>query len=178
MVCNAVLGCWRQLYCGGTAGLWRQQLGVALRASCGAEWWWMSDQPMTGRGWAGWWAAAYEDLLLLVWATCCGCGLLSGLVGDGGVSYDYCNSLICCCCWRPRCCGSFGGSKSAWLQVAWRAGGFWWLLLGTPDLPSGEGGVFCGGSLLVEKMNSVDPDVGFFFCNQNSRFFEQWTFFF
>jgi hypothetical protein len=47
--------------------------------------------------------------------------------------------------------------------VAWRAGGFWWLLLGTPDLPSGEGGVFCGGSLLVEKMNSVDPDVGFFF---------------
>jgi hypothetical protein len=31
-----------------------------------------------------------------------------------------------------------------------------WLLLGTPDLPSGEGGVLCGGDLLVEKMKSVD----------------------
>jgi hypothetical protein len=40
-----------------------------------------------------------------------------------------------------------------------------------PNLPSDEGGVFCGGGLLVEKMNSVDPVVGFFFCNQNSRFF-------
>jgi len=43
--------------------------------------------------------------------------------------------------------------------------GFFWLLLGTPDLPSGEGGVMCGGGgLLVEKMNSVDP----VFFNQNS----------
>jgi hypothetical protein len=33
-----------------------------------------------------------------------------------------------------------------------------------PDLPSGEGGVLCGGGLLVEKINSVDPVVvGFFF---------------
>jgi hypothetical protein len=44
-----------------------------------------------------------------------------------------------------------------------------WLLLGTPDLPSGEGGVLCGGGLLVEKMNSVDHL--FFFFNQNSRTF-------
>jgi hypothetical protein len=55
-----------------------------------------------------------------------------------------------------------------------------WLLLGTPDLPSGEGGVLCGGGLLVEKMNSVDHL--FFFFNQNSRTFffnsEQWIFFF
>jgi hypothetical protein len=47
--------------------------------------------------------------------------------------------------------------------------GFLWLLFGTPDLPSGEGGVLCDGGLLVEKMNSVDPvffffrTVGFFF---------------
>ena len=54
-----------------------------------------------------------------------------------------------------------------------------WLLLGTPDLPSGEGGVLCGGDLLVEKMKSVDH---LFFFNQNSRTFffnsEQWIFFF
>jgi len=41
--------------------------------------------------------------------------------------------------------------------------GFLWLLLGTPDLPSSDGNVLCGGGgLLVEKMNSVDP---FFFHN-------------
>jgi hypothetical protein len=27
----------------GAAGLWRQQLGVALWASCGVEWWWRLD---------------------------------------------------------------------------------------------------------------------------------------
>jgi len=33
-----------------------------------------------------------------------------------------------------------------------------------PDLPSNEGGVLCGGGLLVEKINSVDlVVVGFFF---------------
>jgi hypothetical protein len=38
------------------------------------------------------------------------------------------------------------------------------LLLGTPNLPSGEGGVLCSGGLLVEKMNSVNlVIVGFFF---------------
>jgi len=42
--------------------------------------------------------------------------------------------------------------------------GFLWLLFGTPDLPSGEGGVLCDGGLLVEKMNSVDPV--FFFSEQ------------
>jgi cation transport ATPase len=37
------------------------------------------------------------------------------------------------------------------------------LLLGTPDLPSSDGGVLCGGGgLLVEKMNSVD----FFFLDK------------
>jgi hypothetical protein len=52
--------------------------------------------------------------------------------------------------------------------------GFLWLLLGTPNLPSGEGGVLCGGgNLLVEKMNSVDPV--FFF--QNSRIFLFFIFF-
>jgi hypothetical protein len=41
-----------------------------------------------------------------------------------------------------------------------------------PDLPSGDGGVLCGGGdLLVETMNSVDL---FFF--QNSRIF--FSFFF
>jgi len=38
--------------------------------------------------------------------------------------------------------------------------GFFGCCWGTPDLPSGEGGVLCGGGgggLLVEKMNSVDP---------------------
>jgi hypothetical protein len=40
----------------------------------------------------------------------------------------------------------------------------------SPDLPSGEGGVLCGGGLLVEKMNSVDPFF-FLFFNQNSRTF-------
>jgi hypothetical protein len=42
-----------------------------------------------------------------------------------------------------------------------------------PDLPSDEGGVFCGGGLLVEKMNSVDPVVGFFFVIRIVGFFEQ-----
>jgi len=42
--------------------------------------------------------------------------------------------------------------------------GFLWLLLGTPDLPSGEGGVLYGGGLLVEKMNNVD--LVFFFSEQ------------
>jgi len=53
-----------------------------------------------------------------------------------------------------------------------------WLLLGTPDLPSGEGGVLCGGGLLVEKMNSVDHlffflirTVGRFFLTVNSEYF-------
>jgi hypothetical protein len=41
-----------------------------------------------------------------------------------------------------------------------------WLLLGTPDLPSGEGGVLCGGGLLVEKMNSVDPFFFSFFQSE------------
>jgi hypothetical protein len=50
-------------------------------------------------------------------------------------------------------------------------GGFWWLLRGMPDLPSNEGGVLCGGGLLVEKINSVDLVVVGFFFNQNSRFF-------
>jgi hypothetical protein len=50
-------------------------------------------------------------------------------------------------------------------------GGFWWLLRGMPDLPSKEGGVLCGGGLLVEKINSVDLVVVGFFFNQNSRFF-------
>jgi hypothetical protein len=46
--------------------------------------------------------------------------------------------------------------------------GFFWLLLGTPDLPSGEGGVMCGGGgLLVEKINSVDP----FFLIKTVRLF-------
>jgi len=50
--------------------------------------------------------------------------------------------------------------------------GFIWLLLWMPDLPSGDGGVLCGGGdLLVETMNSVDL---FFF--QNSRIF--FSFFF
>jgi len=43
VVCNAVLGCWRQPCFGGAVGLWRQQVGVALWASCGAEWWWWLD---------------------------------------------------------------------------------------------------------------------------------------
>jgi hypothetical protein len=42
-----------------------------------------------------------------------------------------------------------------------------WLLLGTLDLPSGEGGVLCSGGLLVEKMNSVDP----FFFSISRTFF-------
>jgi len=53
-----------------------------------------------------------------------------------------------------------------------------WLLLGTPDLPSGEGGVLCGGDLLVEKMKSVDHlffflirTVGRFFLTVNSGYF-------
>jgi len=157
---------WRQNYCGDSNSVWL--CGFLVARSGG----WMSDPPMAGRGWAGWWAVTNEDLLLLVWATCCGCRLLSGLVGDGGVGYDYCNPLICCCWWKLRCCGSFGGSKSAWLQVAWRAGGFWWLLRGMPDLPSNEGGVLCGGSLLVEKINSVDlVVVGFFFLIRTIGFF-------
>jgi len=41
--------------------------------------------------------------------------------------------------------------------------GFWWLL-GTSNLPSGEGGVLCNGNLLMEKMNSVS----LFFFNQNN----------
>ena len=44
------------------------------------------------------------------------------------------------------------------------------VVVGTLDLPSGEGGVLCGGGLLVEKMNSVDPFF-FLFFNQNSRTF-------
>ena len=56
--------------------------------------------------------------------------------------------------------------------MAWRAGGFWWLLRGMPDLPSNEGGVLCGGSLLVEKINSVDlVVVGFFFLIRTIGFF-------
>jgi len=82
---------WRQVYCGDSNSVWLCRFLMAWSGG------WMSDQPMARRGWVGWWAAAYEDLLLLVWATCCGCGLLSGLVGDGGVGYDYCNPLICCC---------------------------------------------------------------------------------
>jgi hypothetical protein len=36
-----------------------------------------------------------------------------------------------------------------------------------PDLPSGEGGVLCGGGgLLVEKMNSVDPIFYLFILEQ------------
>jgi hypothetical protein len=46
-----------------------------------------------------------------------------------------------------------------------------WLLLGTPDLPSGEGGVLCGGGLLVEKMNSVDHLFFFFKIRIVGRFF-------
>jgi hypothetical protein len=61
--------------------------------------------------------------------------------------------------------------------------GFLWLLLGTPDLPSGDGGVLCGGGgLLVEKMNSVDPflfsrTIGFSFFSF-SFFFRTVGFFF
>jgi hypothetical protein len=43
--------------------------------------------------------------------------------------------------------------------------GFLWLLLGTPDLASGDGGVLCGGGgVLVKKMNSVD--LFFFFFSE------------
>jgi hypothetical protein len=46
--------------------------------------------------------------------------------------------------------------------------GFFGCCWGTPDLPSGEGGVLCGGDggLLVEKMNSVDPIFYLFILEQ------------
>jgi hypothetical protein len=45
--------------------------------------------------------------------------------------------------------------------------GFFGCCWGTPDLPSGEGGVLCGGGgLLVEKMNSVDPIFYLFILEQ------------
>jgi hypothetical protein len=80
----------------------------------------------------------------------------------------------CCgCC----CCGAAGLTGGARWWLDGRRGerppvgvmavvGFFGCCWGTPDLPSGEGGVLCGCGLLVEKMNSVDP---FFF--QNSRIF-------
>jgi len=40
------------------------------------------------------------------------------------------------------------------------------VVVGTLDLPSGEGGVLCGGGLLVEKMNSVDPFFFSFFQSE------------
>jgi hypothetical protein len=41
-----------------------------------------------------------------------------------------------------------------------------------PDMPSNEGGVLCGGGLLVEKINSVDlVVVGFFFLIRTVGFF-------
>ena len=56
--------------------------------------------------------------------------------------------------------------------MVWRASGFWWSLLGTPDLPSSDGGVLCDGGLLVETMNNVDPVVVVVvFCNRNGKFF-------
>jgi hypothetical protein len=72
--------------------LWRQQLGVALWDSCGAKWWLLEVRLADGGERMSWlmsrrrWrssVAGVGDMLRL--------RLLSVLVGDGGVGYDYCN---------------------------------------------------------------------------------------
>jgi hypothetical protein len=84
--------------------------------------------------------------------SCCGCST-AGLTGDASWWLDG----------RPV------DGVSIAVDVVESCRGFLLLLLGTPDLPSGDGGV------LVEKMNSVDlflfsffffRTIGFFFLDQ------------
>jgi len=72
--------------------LWRQQLGAALWVSCGAKWWLLEVRLADGGERMNWLmshrrrrstAAGVGDLLQL--------RLLSMLVSDDGVGYDYCN---------------------------------------------------------------------------------------
>ena len=107
MVCNSVLGCWRQLCCGGAAGLWRQQLGVALWASCGAEWWWWLDVRSADDG---------ERMKLVgvpppTKVYCCWCERLVVAAGCWRrAPMDWCGGIGCDWRWRqtdqrfPYCC--------------------------------------------------------------------------